>query len=37
MDSAANDRMRKLGEELGFVVARDPDDVHQIILSLDLR
>jgi GNAT superfamily N-acetyltransferase len=37
MDSAANDRMRKLGEELGFVAKRDPDDMRQIILSLDLR
>ena len=37
MDSAANDRMRKLGAELGFAVSRDPDDSRQIILSLELR
>jgi GNAT superfamily N-acetyltransferase len=37
MDSAVNDHMRKLGADLGFTVARDPDDSCQIILSLELR
>jgi len=37
MDSAVNDHMRKLGEDLGFTVAGDPDDRCQIILSLELR
>ncbi len=37
MDSAANDRMRKLGTDLGFTISGDPDDRRQIILSLELR
>lgn len=36
MDSAVNDNMRNLGTDLGFTVARDPDDSCQIILSLEL-
>jgi acetyltransferase len=36
MDSAANDRMRKLGADLGFSERRDPDDRSQVILTLNL-
>lgn len=36
IDSAANDRMRKLGSKLGFIQRRDPEDPRQVILSLDL-
>jgi len=36
MDSAANDRMRKLGRDLGFTERRDPEDSSQVILTLNL-
>jgi acetyltransferase len=36
IDSAANERMRKLGAELGFSESREPGDRRQVILSLEL-
>lgn len=36
IDSAANDRMRKLGAELGFSESREPGDRRQVILSREL-
>jgi GNAT superfamily N-acetyltransferase len=36
VDSAVNDRMRKLGAKLGFTESPDPDDRRQVILSLEL-
>jgi N-acetylglutamate synthase-like GNAT family acetyltransferase len=35
IDSAANDRMRKLGAELGFSESREPGDRRQVLLSLE--
>jgi GNAT superfamily N-acetyltransferase len=37
MDALNNDRMRRLARDVGFSEQRDPDDVHQVIYSLDLR
>lgn len=34
MDSASNDAMRRLAHDLGFTEQRDPDDIHQVIYSL---
>jgi GNAT superfamily N-acetyltransferase len=35
MDAASNDGMRKLARDLGFSEQRDPDDIHQVIYSLE--
>jgi GNAT superfamily N-acetyltransferase len=35
MDAASNDGMRRLARDLGFSEQRDPDDIHQVIYSLD--
>jgi GNAT superfamily N-acetyltransferase len=37
MDSLANNRMRKLARDLGFVEKPDPDDASQVICYLDLE
>jgi RimJ/RimL family protein N-acetyltransferase len=34
MDSASNDAMRRLAHEVGFTEQPDPDDIHQVIYSL---
>jgi len=34
MDSASNDAMRRLAHDVGFTEQRDPDDIHQVIYSL---
>jgi GNAT superfamily N-acetyltransferase len=34
MDSASNDGMRRLAHDVGFSEQRDPDDIHQVIYSL---
>lgn len=34
MDSASNDGMRRLARDVGFSEQRDPDDIHQVIYSL---
>lgn len=36
MDAATNHRMRRLAGHLGFSEAPDPDDVHQVIYSMQL-
>lgn len=36
MDSASNDRMRKLARRIGFAERPDPQDIRQVIFSLDL-
>lgn len=36
VDSATNHRMRRLARHLGFSEQPDPDDVHQVIYSMDL-
>jgi GNAT superfamily N-acetyltransferase len=36
MDAANNDRMRRLAREVGFTERPDPDDVRQVIFSLEL-
>jgi RimJ/RimL family protein N-acetyltransferase len=36
VDSAENQRMRRLARHLGFSQRRDPDDPHQVIYSLEL-
>ena len=36
LDSADNERMRRLAQELGFAETRDPDDPRQSIFSLEL-
>jgi len=36
MDSASNDRMRKLARHIGFAEQPDPQDIRQVIFSLDL-
>jgi long-chain acyl-CoA synthetase len=35
MDAAGNEAMRRLARELGFTERRDPDDLHQVIYSLE--
>jgi GNAT superfamily N-acetyltransferase len=35
MDAASNDAMRRLARDLGFSERRDPDDIHQVIYSLE--
>jgi GNAT superfamily N-acetyltransferase len=37
MDAANNDRMRRLARHLGFVEQADPEDIHQVIYSLQLQ
>ena len=37
MDAIGNGRMRALARTIGFVERRDPDDVRQVIYSLDLQ
>jgi GNAT superfamily N-acetyltransferase len=37
MDAANNDRMRRLARDVGFAEHPDPDDIHQVIYSLELR
>ncbi len=37
MDAANNSRMRTLAKHLGFAEQPDPDDIRQVIYSLDLR
>lgn len=37
MDAFDNQRMRKLAREVGFVERPSPDDIHQVIYSLELR
>ena len=37
LDAVNNARMRKLARDIGFVEKPDPDDVTQVIYSLDLR
>jgi GNAT superfamily N-acetyltransferase len=37
MDAIDNDRMRKLACDVGFSEYPDPDDIDQVIYSLDLR
>lgn len=37
MDSAENHRMRALARQLGFADRRDPDDLRQVICSLELQ
>jgi GNAT superfamily N-acetyltransferase len=34
IDSASNDAMRRLAHDVGFSEQRDPDDIHQVIYSL---
>lgn len=34
MDAASNDAMQRLARKLGFSKKRDPDDIHQVIHSL---
>ena len=34
MDAASNDAMRRLARDVGFSERRDPDDIHQVIYSL---
>ena len=34
MDAASNDAMRRLARDVGFSEQRDPDDIHQVIYSL---
>jgi GNAT superfamily N-acetyltransferase len=34
MDAASNDPMRRLARDVGFSEQRDPDDIHQVIYSL---
>jgi GNAT superfamily N-acetyltransferase len=36
MDAASNDAMRRLARDLGFSEQRDPNDIHQVIYSLQL-
>jgi RimJ/RimL family protein N-acetyltransferase len=36
IDSATNHRMRRLAAHLGFRERPDPDDVHQVIYTMDL-
>ena len=36
MDAAGNDRMRRLARKVGFAEQPDPDDIHQVIYSLQL-
>jgi len=36
LDAANNDRMRKLARDVGFTEKSDPDDIRQVIHSLDL-
>lgn len=36
VDSAMNHRMRSLARHIGFIERPDPDDVHQVIYSMDL-
>jgi RimJ/RimL family protein N-acetyltransferase len=36
IDSLGNHRMRKLARDLGFSEHRDPDDLHQVMYSLQL-
>ena len=36
IDLAANHRMRRLAEHLGFRERPDPDDVHRVICTMDL-
>lgn len=35
MDAASNDAMRRLARRLGFSEQRDPEDIHQVIYSLE--
>jgi GNAT superfamily N-acetyltransferase len=37
LDALNNSRMRELARDVGFTEQRDPDDVSQVIYSLDLR
>jgi GNAT superfamily N-acetyltransferase len=37
LDAANNHRMRKLARDVGFVERPDPDDVNQVVYSLELR
>lgn len=34
MDAASNDAMRRLARDVGFSEQRDPNDIHQVIYSL---
>ena len=36
MDAANNTRMRTLAQHFGFAESPDPDDIHQVIFSLDI-
>ena len=36
MDAANNDRMRRLARDAGFTEQPDPDDIRQVIYSIDL-
>jgi len=35
MDAASNDTMRRLARRTGFTERRDPDDIRQVIYSLE--
>lgn len=37
VDAASNQLMRKLARDVGFVEQPNPDDIHQVIYSLDLQ
>jgi GNAT superfamily N-acetyltransferase len=37
MDAANNSRMRHLARQLGFRESPDPDDIHQVIYTLELH
>lgn len=37
LDAVNNQRMRKLARDVGFIERPDPDDINQVIYSLDLR
>jgi GNAT superfamily N-acetyltransferase len=37
MDASNNDRMRRLAHDVGFKEMPDPDDIHQVIYSLELQ
>jgi long-chain acyl-CoA synthetase len=37
MDAASNEAMRRLAREVGFREEPDPDDIHQVIYSLEPR
>jgi hypothetical protein len=35
MDAASNEAMRRLARDVGFAEQPDPDDIHQVIYSLE--